>query len=152
MSAFKTCLLGESGVGKTTLTKLLQHQNLNGQRRPTIGVNIEKINTAKGNCCMWDLAGQRRFQFMWKEFMRGANLSIVVTDSTPQNVMLTKDIIERHLANSTQQVIVISNKQDLNGRMSPGDIEAALGVPTYGMVGTNAKNEQALKSIIERHV
>lgn len=152
MSAFKTVLVGESGVGKSTLTKLLKNENSPTERKPTIGVNIEKVPTSLGNMCVWDLAGQRRFQFMWDEFMRGSKLTIVVTDSSSQNVMLTKDLIERHLNNNAAKVIAIANKQDLQNRMDPGSIEAALGVPTYGMIGTVQDNESKLRQIIEKHL
>ena len=152
MSAFKAVLLGESGVGKSTLSNMLRKQVLNGPRKPTIGVNIEKVPMNNGNMCLWDLAGQRRFHFMWDEFLKGSGLTIVVTDSTPKNVMLTKDIIERHTNSNASKIIAIANKQDLDGRMPPDAVQAALGIPTYGMVGINPKNDQILREIIGHHV
>ncbi|UYP45668.1 hypothetical protein NEF87_001953 [Candidatus Lokiarchaeum ossiferum] len=152
MSAFKTCLIGESGVGKSTLSKMLRQQSVTDPRKPTIGVNIEKIPTKEGNMCLWDLAGQRRFRLMWNEFMRGSELTIVVTDSSTKNVMLTKDLIERHLNNSAAKIIAIANKQDLENRMNPGEIEAALGIPTFGMVGIQSENSEKLQQIIERNI
>ncbi len=152
MNAYKTVMIGEASVGKTTLTKLLKSDHSLDERKPTIGVEISKVPTSLGNMCVWDLAGQKRFQFMWKEFMRGSKLTIVVVDSTSSNVMLTKDLIERHLNNSAAKVIAIANKQDLQNRMTPTSIEAALGVPTYGMVGTVQDNDLRLRQIIERHL
>ncbi len=151
ISAFKASLVGESGVGKSTLSRLLRDENVMVPRKPTVGVDIERVNTKVGPCMVWDLAGQRRFRIMWDDFMRGSKLTVIVTDSTPQNVMLTKDIIERHVRKTGSQIIAIANKQDLTDRMSPQDIEAALGVPTYGMVGTNVNNAQKLQQIIENH-
>ena len=66
--------------------------------------------------------------------------------------MLTKDLIERHLNNSAAKIIAIANKQDLENRMNPGDIEAALGIPTFGMVGIKSGNGDKLKQIIERNI
>ncbi len=149
MAAFKTCLLGESGVGKTTISRLLQHKNTNVPRKPTIGVDIEKVSTPTGNICMWDLAGQRRFQFMWEEFTRGTNLAIVVTDSSPENVKLTKELMDRHLKNKAAKVIAIANKQDLSNRLRPEQIQQELGVPTYGLVGIDQKNHEKLSAIIQ---
>ena len=151
MSAFKASLIGESGVGKSTLSRLLRKERVNVPRKPTVGVDIEKVNTSVGPCMIWDLAGQRRFRVMWDDFMRGSKLTVVVTDSTTQNVMLTKDILERHVRNTGSKIIAITNKQDLDGRMSPTEIEAALGVPTYGMVGINKDNANKLHSIIENN-
>jgi small GTP-binding protein len=149
--AFKAVLIGEAGVGKSTLSRMLRSKPvLNFRRTPTIGVNIEQVKTDNGNMCLWDLGGQRRFQFMWDEFMRGSELTILVTDSSAANVMMTKDIIERHMSNSASKIIAIANKQDLKGRMKPGEIEAALGVPTFGMIGIDSQNEKKLKHIIEK--
>ncbi|MCF2139568.1 MAG: GTP-binding protein [Candidatus Lokiarchaeota archaeon] len=152
MNAFKAVLIGESNVGKTTLTKLLKSEHPLDERKPTVGVEISKVPTALGNMCVWDLAGQKRFQFLWDEFIRGSKLTILVTDSSARNVMLTKDLIERHLNKGASKIIAIANKQDLEDRMDPTAIEAALGVPTYGMVGINRQNESKLRQIIERHL
>ncbi len=149
--AFKAVLIGEAGVGKSTLSRMLRCKPVaNFRRTPTIGVNIEQVKTDNGNMCLWDLGGQRRFQFMWDEFMRGSELTILVTDSSAANVMMTKDIIERHMNNSAAKIIAIANKQDINGSMKPDEIEAALGVPTFGMIGIDSQNEKKLKQIIEK--
>ena len=149
--AFKAVLIGEAGVGKSTLSRMLRCKPVaNFRRTPTIGVNIEQVKTDNGNMCLWDLGGQRRFQFMWDEFMRGSELTILVTDSSAANVMMTKDIIERHMNNSASKIIAIANKQDIKGSMRPDEIEAALGVPTFGMIGIDSQNEKKLKKIIEK--
>jgi small GTP-binding protein len=152
MSAIKVSLMGEANVGKTTLVNLLNHQPLNGPRKPTIGVSVEKVELNDDvNIAMWDLAGQRRFQFMWDQFNQGSSITMVVTDSTPQNVLLTKNIIESHLTNRNgSKVIAIANKQDLEGRMKPEEIQAALGVPTYGLVATERMNDALLRNILEK--
>jgi small GTP-binding protein len=151
MAAFKATIVGESGVGKTTLSRLIRRQRVNVPRKPTVGVDIERVETDIGPCMIWDLAGQRRFRIMWDDFLRGSKLTILVTDSTAPNVMLTKDIIERHVNKTGARVIAIANKQDLDNRMSPSAIEAALGVPTFPMVAINKKNALKLQKIIEEY-
>ena len=84
--------------------------------------------------------------------MRGSQLNIVVTDSSPENVKLTKEIVDRYMTNKAARVIAIANKQDIAGRMTPEEIQAALGVPTYGMVGIKHQNKARLHQIIERSV
>jgi small GTP-binding protein len=152
MTAIKACLIGEANVGKTTIANLLQHKPVNGPRKPTIGIEVNIASMGADKVAVWDLAGQKRFQFMWDDYLKGAAITFVVTDSTPKNVMMTKDLIERHLNNNASKIIAIANKQDVAGSMKPEDIQAALGVPTYGMVATDRANEAALKSIIEKNV
>jgi small GTP-binding protein len=152
MAAYKVCLMGEGGVGKSTILSLLSKAPLISPRKPTIGVSIEKVNIGDVSIAMWDLGGQRRFQFMWEQFNQGSNLTLLVTDSSPQNVMLTKDHLERHLRSAESKIIAIANKQDIEGAMNPQEIEAALGVPTYGLVATNKLNETLLRNIIEKTI
>jgi small GTP-binding protein len=148
MPAIKISLVGEGGVGKTTLVRLLEKQCMDATRKPTIGVDVSVAKLGEDKLAVWDLAGQRRFQLMWDDFLKGSQVTLVVTDSSPKNVMLTKDIIERHLNNSASKIIAIANKQDMKGSMSPEEIQAALGVPTYGMVATDRQNEEILREII----
>jgi ADP-ribosylation factor-like protein 2 len=150
MVSQKVCLIGEAGVGKTTLVKLLQEKATNGPRQPTIGVAVDRVTLdSNRSLAMWDLAGQRRFQFTWDDFMRGSNLTVVVTDSTPENVAQSREILARHERAAGSKIIAIANKQDLGGRMTPEEIEQALGVPTFGMVAIQGDNVDAMKNILE---
>ncbi|MHA1619429.1 MAG: Rab family GTPase, partial [Promethearchaeota archaeon] len=56
MNAYKTVMIGEASVGKSTLTKLLKCDHSLDERKPTIGVEISKVPTSLGNMCVWDLA------------------------------------------------------------------------------------------------
>ena len=84
--------------------------------------------------------------------MKGSQLAIVVTDSSPENVAHTKEIINRYLNNTAAKVIAIANKQDLRESMTPEEVQATLGVQTYGMVGIQHENRSRLHQIIERSV
>ncbi len=148
MNQCKAVIMGEGGVGKSTLVALLQGKQIPMTRNPTIGVNVEKVQFEDKQLEVWDFAGQHRFQFMWQDFMKGSSLTLVVTDSSPRNVMETKEILSRYDRSLGAEVIAIANKQDLEGRLTPSEIESILGVPTYGMIATNQMNQDALQSII----
>ena len=120
---------GSGETEKTTIANLLQHKPVDGPRKPTIGIEVNVANVADDKVALWDLAGQKRFQFMWDDYLRGAAITFVVTHSFPKNVMLTKDLIERHLNNNASKIIALANKQDVAGSMKPEDIQAAFGVP-----------------------
>jgi small GTP-binding protein len=152
MNTSKLCIVGEAGVGKTTLVKLLTEKQMNDARKPTVGVAVERVEVGNDALALWDLAGQKRFQFMWEEFMRGSKLTVVVTDSSQRNVEETKRIVERLQAREGTKLIAIANKQDLANRMSPEEIQQQLGIPTFGMVAVQRENEDMLKEILLRSI
>lgn len=148
MNQVKAVIMGEGGVGKTTLVSLLKGKQIPRQRKPTIGVDVEKVCLDKNQICVWDLAGQNRFKFMWNDFLKGSELTVVVTDSSQRNVKETKKILQQYDRKLGSKIIAIANKQDLVGSMTPEDISKELGVPTYGMVAINEDNQDALRKII----
>ena len=149
MNQLKAVVIGEGGVGKSTLVSLIQGKELIKKRAPTIGVNVEKTVLNDNQIAVWDFAGQHRFQFMWDDFLKGSSITMLVTDSSERNVMETKDILSRYNKKLGTNVIAIANKQDLEGSLSPDEISNILGVPTYGMCAINATNQKALLNIIE---
>lgn len=146
-------VIGEGGVGKSTLISLLQGKSeVTEEHSPTIGVNVEKYSVNDTDFCIWDFGGQKRFQFMWNDFLKGSSLTVLVTDSSYSNVKETKEIIKRHKKHLGSKIIAIANKQDISGSLSPKEVSEILGVPTYGMVAINSENRKSLFKIMKKQV
>lgn len=149
----KICLIGEGGVGKTSLLSLLQGRDLPKDRTPTVGLEVEDSVLNGKNCAIWDLGGQERFKFMWNDFVRGAGLAILVCDSTEQNVKKTKAIYDRFERSFGTKIIAIANKQDLPGALSAHEIQKRLGgLKTYGMTAIRPELKQRMKEILEYEI
>lgn len=146
----KCILLGEGGVGKTSLLRLLQGKEIQIQRIPTIGVDVEKIDfdISGISVMVWDFGGQKRFQFLWDEWVKGSSLTVVVTDSSEKNVNETKNMLEKYRKKLGADIIAIANKQDLVGSLTPEEVSKRLGVKTYGMVAIKRSNMDAMREII----
>jgi small GTP-binding protein len=89
-NVLKLCLLGEGGVGKTTLTKRIITGIFDRATKMTIGVDFHLLRTTifdpladddEGNedvpqlevsAQMWDFAGEERFRFMLPRYCKGA--------------------------------------------------------------------------------
>mmetsp|Transcript_16938 Transcript_16938/g.24481 ORF Transcript_16938/g.24481 Transcript_16938/m.24481 type:complete len:173 (-) Transcript_16938:438-956(-) len=92
----KIILLGDSGVGKTSLMNRYSTGKFTGQYKATIGADFLSkelaVTTASGEqkrCVLqiWDTAGQERFQSLGVGFYRGADACILVYDITdPQSL------------------------------------------------------------------
>jgi small GTP-binding protein len=146
----KICFIGEGGVGKTSLLSLLQGRDVPYERIPTVGLEVEDSSLNGNNCSIWDLGGQKRFKFMWSDFLRGAGLAVIVCDSTEKNVEKTKEIYDRFERSLGTKIIAIANKQDLPGAMSAQEIQKKLGgLKTYGMSAIRPELRQRMKEILE---
>ncbi|KAG9336209.1 hypothetical protein JZ751_002556 [Albula glossodonta] len=84
---FKILVIGEIGVGKTSLIKRYVHQCFSENYRATIGVDfsLKVINwdsTTLVRLQLWDIAGQERFGNMTRVYYKEAVGALVVFDLT----------------------------------------------------------------------
>jgi len=87
----KLVILGNSGVGKTSLMNRYHSNKFTGQYKATIGADflskelmIPSMNNMPQKCTLqiWDTAGQERFQSLGTSFYRGADACLLVYDVT----------------------------------------------------------------------
>ena len=149
----KICIVGEGGVGKSSLLSLLQGKEVLKERDPTIGLEVDESVLNGRKCSIWDLAGQERFKFMWQDFLRGAGLTVLVCDSTRDNVAQTKRIYDRFERTLGTKIIAIANKQDLPGALSAREVQKKLGgLKTYGMSAIRPELRERMKEILEYEI
>jgi Ras-related protein Rab-7A len=82
----KVIILGDSGVGKTSLMNQYVNKKFNAQYKATIGADfLTKEVTVDDRLVtmqIWDTAGQERFQSLGVAFYRGADSCVLVFDVT----------------------------------------------------------------------
>ena len=83
---YKTILIGEGGVGKTSLTIRYTENRFEDDMKMTIGVNFasKKVNVegTDATLMLWDMGGQPRFRDVVGDYFRGARAAICVYDAT----------------------------------------------------------------------
>ncbi len=120
---FKIIIVGDAGVGKTSL--ILRYTN-NAFRRnyvPTLGVQVSdkvfKINESIVQLALWDIGGQQKFQTMRQDFYQGSDAVFFVFDLTHidsfNNILKWySDVIEQlKYRFSKFKGFIIGNKRDL---------------------------------------
>ncbi|CAM6089138.1 unnamed protein product [Calypogeia fissa] len=116
---FKLLLIGDSGVGKSSLLLRFADDSYLETYISTIGVDF-KIRTVEldGKTVklqIWDTAGQERFRTITSSYYRGAHGIIVVYDVTDQesfnNVKQWLNEIDRYASEDVNKLIV-GNKSD----------------------------------------
>ena len=124
-------------VGKTTLKKLLCGQIISDKYNPTQGFDLGKVAIDGLRFNIWDFGGQKSYIMnQMSQYIAGSDIVLLVTDSTPQNVLTTKELLSytKDLVEDGCEMIAIANKQDIKGAMEPGRVENVLQVPTFGML------------------
>lgn len=121
----KVIILGDSGVGKTSLMQKFVNQKFSQQYKATIGADfLTKEITIDGKPVtlqIWDTAGQERFQLLGVAFYRGADCCVLCYDVTNEkslnNLTLWKDefLVQLNVSNPADfPFIIIGNKIDVD--------------------------------------
>ncbi len=131
-NVLKLCILGEGGVGKTTLTKRMITGIFDSKTKMTIGVDFHLLKTAildpfapddlddvdqiDIQVQVWDFAGEERFRFMLPRYCKGAVGGILCFDLT--RFSTTKYIREwfdiwKDNAPKGSPIILVGTKTDL---------------------------------------
>jgi small GTP-binding protein len=151
----KIALAGRAAVGKTTLFNLLKGLESPAAYHATIGADVDrKLFQIDGTrVIVWDLAGQQEYHKTWVIFLRGAALILFVSDSSLENVVSSKPLLDLcRRVEPNAQIICIANKQDLPSRLKPEEIQKQLGVKTYGCVAIDPAYREGVMSIIVQSV
>jgi len=120
----KLLLLGDGGVGKTSLMLRYAENEFSSNMMSTMGVDfkvrfMDLDNNQRIKCQIWDTAGQERFHVITRAYYRGAQGIVLTYDVTdPESfthVGYWMDNIQKHAANDVM-VILVANKIDMPDR------------------------------------
>jgi small GTP-binding protein len=130
--AVKLCIMGDGGVGKTTLIERLSTGRFNPITKMTIGVDFslihhtvitESAEQIPLDITVWDLGGQDRFRFMLSSYMGGADGGLVLYDINRfESSMALPSWVKmfRENAKPDAPLFLIGSKSDLaNEKMLP---------------------------------
>ena len=154
----KVTFIGSPAVGKTTMLRLLTKDIVRKFYFPTHGFDLKTIKLDDYNVKVWDMGGQGQYLKTYsRDYLLGSDVLFVVTDSTPRNVLNSRDLIKfaTHFIDRDCPVIAIANKQDLSendGRMSPSRVEELLNIKTYGLTAINPSERNKLLDIIRKEL
>ncbi|KAL1228841.1 Ras-related protein Rab-7a [Trichinella nelsoni] len=91
----KVIILGDSGVGKTSLMNQYVNKRFSNQYKATIGADFLTKDVVVDDrfvtMQIWDTAGQERFQSLGVAFYRGADCCVLVFDVTNPNSFKSLD-------------------------------------------------------------
>jgi len=87
---FKITVIGDGGVGKTSLIKKYTKGSFKKEYIKTLGAQFskydEKIEGSAVKLFFWDIAGQAEFSFMRPTFYKGSKAAIIVFSHAPNEL------------------------------------------------------------------
>ncbi|XP_055007340.1 ras-related protein Rab-31 [Boleophthalmus pectinirostris] len=93
----KVCLLGDTGVGKSSIVCRFVQDHFDHNISPTIGASFLTKTVPSGNelhkFLIWDTAGQERFHSLAPMYYRGSAAAVIVYDIT--KLVRTLEILHR---------------------------------------------------------
>jgi len=162
---YKVVMLGDIGVGKTSLVKRFVHDIFDDLYLTTIGVKVSKKNLVlnddgsakKCDMLLWDIGGLTDFNVMIDQYLQGASGAVVVADLTRMATVsvLVPLVAQYRSVNPDGSLVIAFNKCDL---VSNDDFSALGGsLASYirpfearfnaGVFGTSAKTGENVESM-----
>jgi small GTP-binding protein len=124
----KICLIGDGGVGKTSLIRRFVHDMFDDKYITTIGTKVSRKDLVLNyphrntqvqmNAMIWDIMGQRAFRSLLMEaYFNGANGIIGVCSLTDRESLFSLiewiEAIQRVV--DSVPIVILANKCDLKG-------------------------------------
>lgn len=119
MMRFKICILGDEGVGKTSLVRRFVHRTFSEIYSSTIGVRIDRKTLVEDGheveLLVWDLAGGFDNERLLNHYLKGARGVLYVGDGTRMVTILVLTRYQRTVREQIGEVPghILINKADL---------------------------------------
>jgi small GTP-binding protein len=155
----KVCMVGATGVGKTSLLKRFAHSIFSADYRTTIGVAIERRDLERGEertqLVIWDLNGEDEFQSVQPAYLRMAAGYVLVVDGTRPDTLETAITLEARVRSVIGAVPFVAaiNKSDLTVLEEAGKLQLSkLTREGWELMRTSAKTGEGVEELFERLV
>ncbi|XP_062337611.1 ras-related protein Rab-18-B [Osmerus eperlanus] len=124
LTTLKLLIIGESGVGKSSLLLRFTEDTFDPDQAATIGVDFKvKTIAVDGNrakLAIWDTAGQERFRTLTPSYYRGAQGVILVYDVTKRDTFTRLENwlneLETYCTRNDLVKMLVGNKIDMDNR------------------------------------
>uniref|UniRef100_A0A668S609 small monomeric GTPase n=1 Tax=Oreochromis aureus TaxID=47969 RepID=A0A668S609_OREAU len=120
LTTLKILIIGESGVGKSSLLLRFTEDTFDPEQSATIGVDFKvktiSVDGNKAKLAIWDTAGQERFRTLTPSYYRGAQGVILVYDVTRRETFTKLDNwlseLETYCTRNDLVKMLVGNKID----------------------------------------
>ncbi|XP_048359788.1 ADP-ribosylation factor-like protein 9 isoform X3 [Sphaerodactylus townsendi] len=142
-------VLGLDGAGKTSILHSLTANQVKHSTAPTEGFNAVCVSTEDSKMEFLEIGGSESLRSYWKMYLSRVLLLIFVVDSADhKRLPVAKKLLHQLVqSDSTLPVMILANKQDLEGAYCITDIHDALALSDIGdqrkmfLIGTHVAED-----------
>ncbi|MDB9313002.1 GTP-binding protein [Spirulina sp. CS-785/01] len=154
----KICMVGDFGVGKTSLIRRFVERQFSDRYLSTVGVKISRKmlelqdaqqQSQEMKLMIWDIEGQTKFKAIAPSYLQGANGVLVVGDVTRQETLehLEEQIHKFTEINPQGAVAVAFNKADLLDSEEMAYLQTHFQLSHPALVGTFSTSAKTGKNV-----
>eukprot|EP00923_Selenidium_pygospionis_P016196 GHVN01028371.1.p1 GENE.GHVN01028371.1~~GHVN01028371.1.p1 ORF type:complete len:206 (+),score=22.93 GHVN01028371.1:97-714(+) len=158
---FKILVVGDAGVGKSSILLQFTDGEFNEKQFPTIGVDFRvqfmQLGEKTLKLALWDTAGHDRFRTLTTSYYRGAQGIILVYDCTErtsfENLESWLEEVHKNSTNPDAVKMLVANKIDKDNHAVTKE-EGQNFAYRHSMlfIGTSAKTSQGIQVAFEELV
>ena len=110
-----------------------------GKIPPTVGLNIGRVQIRRQKLVFWDVSGASSLRSLWDRYFGETHAIIYVVDASDRaRLDESRDVLRGLLSNDELQdapLLVLANKQDMPGALSPDERESRFELQSMLTVG-----------------
>jgi len=149
--SYKIVLVGNFGVGKTSLIRRFVENSFSEEYLSTIGVSISKKTIGNATIMIWDIEGHTEFKPIFKQYLMGAKGFILVADLLrEETIEALKGHIELcHQVVKDAPLCIALNKCDMPHEIDEEDMQtiANFSPSILQVLKTSAKENRAVEEL-----
>eukprot|EP01138_Halocafeteria_seosinensis_P016515 gb/GECG01016846.1/.p1 GENE.gb/GECG01016846.1/~~gb/GECG01016846.1/.p1 ORF type:complete len:212 (+),score=25.86 gb/GECG01016846.1/:1-636(+) len=158
---FKVLLIGDAGVGKSSILLRFSGDEFDAMQQPTIGVDFKvsmmNVDDKRVKATIWDTAGQERFRTLTSSYYRGAHGIVFVYDvtrpETLENLGHWLEEVKLYCRDGGKNVVklLVGNKVDIGAERQVSSSEGQSWARSHGMlfIEASAKTKQGIQSVFD---
>ena len=151
MFNYKIVLVGNFGVGKTSLIRRFVENSFSEEYLSTIGVSISKKTIGDATIMIWDIEGHTEFKPIYKQYLMGAKGFIIVADLLREESIeaIANHIELCHSVIKDAPVAIALNKSDMPHTLTQEEFDAIkeLSPSIIDVLKTSAKSGDAVETL-----
>lgn len=152
----KVIILGDSGVGKSSLMARFLENRFSPEAERTIGVEfgtrmVVSPNARNVKLCIWDTAGHEKYRSIIKSYYRKSNCVVMVYDvSNTESFDSVEQYWFREVSknvDSSARYFVVGNKSDKTRTVNPIHVDVFCKKHSIRSIETSAKHPHNVENL-----